>query len=331
MSDDSELLAALMAAALAPADGADLWPAFLDRLARLTQADSAWLLLAPQGAPERLWQAGAPWAGPAEAAGRMRAGRVYSQVDLPGSAPPPRPLRALRLPLAAGGAVTLALGRGGADFRALDGVRLSGLVPHLGPAMDGWLRLMHQQDRARIDRQMLADLGGGWMLLTPSGQVAELSPGLAARLEALAGIQLRADGWLACPDPGAMPALRQAVAAAQVPGAGPQWLALSQGPAVQMVVTSGPAGLVGRLRHALSARALPVGRLAGLLGISRSEARLAARLCDGQSLAEAAQDLGWTMETARSCSKRIFARTGSRGQPDLLRRMLESAIWLDQG
>lgn len=327
MSDDDALLAALLAAALDPAPGGGLWPAFLALLMAQTRAAGARLEALPEGAPPCCWQAGIPWEGPGAGAGRMRPGRVYSQVDLPGGGAVGA-LRALRLALDPGGAVVLAIGREGADFRALDGMRLAHLAPHLGAAMAGWLRLEAGRFRAGLDRQVAGDLGGGWLRLAPSGQVTELAPGLAERLEAVAGIRLRADGWLACPDPGAMAALRQAAAAAQLPGAGPQRLDLSRAPLVQMVLSAGPGGLVGRLRHALCARALPPGRLAAVFGISRSEAQLAARLCDGFSLAEAAQDLGWTAETARSCSKRIFARTGTTGQPDLVRRVLESGIWL---
>ena len=83
-----------------------------------------------------------------------------------------------------------------------------------------------------------------------------------------------------------------------------------------------------RPRQAPRARDLPVGRIAAVFGLSRSEARLAALLCDGFSLAQAAAELGWTVETARSCSKQVFARMGVGGQTGVLRRMLASAVWI---
>jgi uncharacterized protein YcnI len=51
-------------------------------------------------------------------------------------------------------------------------------------------------------------------------------------------------------------------------------------------------------------------------------------LGDGFSLAQAAAELGWTVETARSCSKQVFARMGVGGQTGVLRRMLASAVWI---
>jgi hypothetical protein len=51
-------------------------------------------------------------------------------------------------------------------------------------------------------------------------------------------------------------------------------------------------------------------------------------LGDGFSLAQAAAELGWTVETARSCSKQVIARMGVSGQTGVLRRMLASAVWI---
>jgi DNA-binding CsgD family transcriptional regulator len=82
------------------------------------------------------------------------------------------------------------------------------------------------------------------------------------------------------------------------------------------------------VRHDLIARNLPLTRIMATFDLSRSEARLAATLCDGLSLSAAAQTLGWTTETARSNSKLLFARMGVNGQPGVVRAMQSSAIWL---
>lgn len=343
MSDESGILAALFAAALGvtggPAPQASaaaregLWHDFLSRLAAATQAESALLRLDGGGRPATGWQVGADWAGPGEAVvARMRSGRVYSQVDLPGAAPLDPPLRALRWRLGREAGVLLALRRRGEDFRAVDGLQLSNLIPYLGGVLGGWRQLEEERARARLDGQIAAALGGGWILFAPSGQVSAMAEGLEARLQALAGLGLRADGRLSLPEEAAQ-ALRLALAAvAQQPGTVRQ-VVLSAEPRVELRLglqaVGGEMVLTGRLRHALSARALPPDRLARAFGLSRSEARLAACLCDGLSLAGAAQDLGWTLETARSTSKQIYARMEVSGQPGLLRRLLASGVWLD--
>ncbi|AWI86734.1 hypothetical protein CEW88_23510 (plasmid) [Alloyangia pacifica] len=352
MSGETEILAALFAASMGTS-GAEageseegLWQHFLARLAAATQAESALLRLFWPGSPVSGWHIGPAWEGPPESVvERMRSGRVYSQVDLPepGAGEPAGqgealPLRALRWRLGRGGAggsggtpgarVLLALRRRGEDFRAVDGLQLANLTPYLGLAMGGWRQLQQARARAALDRGLAGDLGAGWLLFSPAGQVTALAEGLTERLEAM-GLPLRADGRLPLPEPEAA-ALRLALAKAAEGAALP--VLLSRTPRVELMLgREAPAGeplLVGRVRHALSARALPLAQLCAAFGLSRSEARLAACLCDGLSLSEAAQELGWTLETARSCSKQIFARMGVSGQPGVVRRMLASAVWL---
>ena len=75
--------------------------------------------------------------------------------------------------------------------------------------------------------------------------------------------------------------------------------------------------------------ALPdAARIAAALGISRAEARLARALGEGASLNAAAARLGLSVETARNYSKRIYARSGLRGQAALVRYLWCSALLL---
>lgn len=62
--------------------------------------------------------------------------------------------------------------------------------------------------------------------------------------------------------------------------------------------------------------------IAATLGLSKREAALAALLADGHGLIEAGQKLGLSAETTRSYSKRIYAKTGAKGQADLVRLIL---------
>uniref|UniRef100_UPI003569C606 helix-turn-helix transcriptional regulator n=1 Tax=Puniceibacterium confluentis TaxID=1958944 RepID=UPI003569C606 len=260
---------------------------------------------------------------------RMRRDRVYSQVDLPGPAPPDQPLRALRCAVGPQDYAVVTLQRQAQDFRAADAAQLSRLAPYLGPAMASWQALEQDRARAALDRRLAADLGGFWLLLTASGRVSDMAPALRARLADIPALRLQPGGWLEFSDPATAQSFRQALAAAR---SGPCPIELSRAPPLQLVISAEPfAGqemLVGYLRQGPHARALPVERVAGHFGLSRSEARLALLLCDGFSLQEAAQELGWTRETARSCSKQIFARMGVSGQPGVLRRVLGSAVWL---
>ncbi len=128
--------------------------------------------------------------------------------------------------------------------------------------------------------------------------------------------------------------LRAAIEAA-LAGGDPAPVALDARPALSLDRWPADDGPEGRARGPDPRRRRPpdldTRRLAAALGLSRSEARLAARLCDGETLTEAAEALDWTLETARSCSKQVFARSGARGQTDLVRRVLGGALWLMPG
>ncbi len=65
-----------------------------------------------------------------------------------------------------------------------------------------------------------------------------------------------------------------------------------------------------------------------LWSLTPAEARFAAAIADGKSLDEAASALSITIETARHYSKRLYAKTGARGLPDLVRLLLTSVASL---
>jgi DNA-binding CsgD family transcriptional regulator len=57
-------------------------------------------------------------------------------------------------------------------------------------------------------------------------------------------------------------------------------------------------------------------------GLTFAEASLAMRLVQGESIAEAAAALGITEHTARTHLKRVFAKTGTMRQAELVREVL---------
>lgn len=68
--------------------------------------------------------------------------------------------------------------------------------------------------------------------------------------------------------------------------------------------------------------------IATLFDLSPSEAKLAALLTQGLTLAEAAREAGLTESTVRSYSKRIFAKVGVNRQAELVRLILRSVAIL---
>ncbi|PLK27607.1 helix-turn-helix transcriptional regulator [Novosphingobium sp. TH158] len=67
-------------------------------------------------------------------------------------------------------------------------------------------------------------------------------------------------------------------------------------------------------------------QLASLFDLSNSESRLALALSRGRTLAEAAVELSLSIQTVRSYSKNIYAKTGAKGQADLVRIVMRSVL-----
>jgi DNA-binding CsgD family transcriptional regulator len=72
----------------------------------------------------------------------------------------------------------------------------------------------------------------------------------------------------------------------------------------------------------------PPESLRRLYGLTPAEARLACRLLAGETLHEAQDELGITMNTARTHLKRIFSKTGAQRQSELIQTLLRSPAQL---
>lgn len=108
----------------------------------------------------------------------------------------------------------------------------------------------------------------------------------------------------------------------------PLAFSLSQG---EMLLTqieheNAPA-ILGQLRITPKGALISAKVFAHHFGVSTSEARLAILICDGHNLKDAAAMLGWTEESARTCSRKLMARLGVNRQPELIQRILNSSLW----
>jgi DNA-binding CsgD family transcriptional regulator len=67
-------------------------------------------------------------------------------------------------------------------------------------------------------------------------------------------------------------------------------------------------------------------QISDLFGSSQSEAKLALALSREKNLGKAAGELGLSLETVRTYSKKLYAKTGARGLPDLGRILMRSIL-----
>lgn len=276
--------------------GTPPWATFLARLRRRLRADRALMIADAEGAVQRSWQAGQPGADaraihhlPETLPARLRPGRVYALADLD---PAPDPAiadgRFARVVEPGGAGLCVALLRESGTFSSGDGALLAALVPHLAIALANLAVLERSRQCAAIADGLLRRAGIAW-----SGHEGAAVAGPAWR-----PVDDGLDGVLLLPPPASTSVLA---------------------PAPAGIVAWHEEASVGEARAAL---------LAARFGLTASEGRLALALAGGQGLSAAAAAHGLTIETARNYSKRIYAKTGARGQADLVRRILESIVWL---
>lgn len=350
-TDDTTLQLALHAAAIG--DMGTSWTDALDALARRLRA-SCIVLAVDDGAELTCLNCGAHAALLTPQHRHLQSGlralrfdRVYAGLELDAAlraalgAGRDVSIRLLQVALAPGQgrAALIAAREGEASFRAADSACLSMLAPHLAQAASSWLRLCAERRRARLWSGIARAFGAGWLLLDAQARVLDHDAQAARILESRPTPgPLQCGSRLKLPHPATERMLSQALAMRRAaPTERYDIVRLVDGPPLDLLLGPVPVALeqdcpgsavaLGLLRGDNDQAPSPH-LLARALGISPSEARLALALAQGMSLAEAATALGLTIETARSYTRRIYARTGLGGQGALVAAVLGSVAWM---
>lgn len=332
-SDEIDLLTALHEGL----HEAPRWHTFLARLKRRTRADYAGLIIGQRGVRinrAMQWFAGRDLRAQAQQLAsaaaldptpylRLRPGRVYTATEMLDPQDPNHqrlqqeylePLgvrygRFMRVNAPGGGNAWLVVTCATHEFIGADSALLSSIAPHLSIA----LRTLGELERARFHAAVaddaLARAGIGWTAV--DREVHALDGGGAPHRPVVGPRALAA---LTEGEPHSGPDAALAVIAARVPN-------------LPLAATAVPATiLLSRRSPALGPRTADT--LARMFALSRNEALLAVRLAQGERLADAGTALGLTIETSRNYSKQLFAKTGTRGQADLVRLVLTSVASL---
>lgn len=233
-------------------------------------------------------------------------------------------VRAMRVPFATGFEGLVLLEHGSEDFTAAAGALLSSLAPHLAAALDLARDFDELRARSSMAEQALASLGVSQALLDGTGRVVVADDGRLGPFRAQAGAALPRTGP-------AGQRLGEALDRIGAGATGPEIVPDEAWPERTLLVRPAPPsgailpvpGATVALTRATPADDAPlVALLEQLHHLSRREAELALALCRGLELVPAGLDLGLTPETTRNYSKRIYAKTGTRGQADLVRLVL---------
>ncbi|MFV0645363.1 MAG: helix-turn-helix transcriptional regulator, partial [Sphingomonadaceae bacterium] len=219
------------------------------------------------------------------------------------------------------------------EFEAADSALLSNLVPHIASAMMQFARIENLRMKLAMAESALSRIGVSQCALDKNGSVVVTGDDTNSHLSLTDGERLH------------IPASLQQILTqfcAQSDDANDEADTL---PLLLQDKPEQPPVLVRRvladstlLPNGVCAIALcrdDTDRQAGksgaiiaqaLYGISSREAALAEAICLGDSIVEGGRKIGLTPETARNYSKRIYAKTGAKGQADLVRKLLGSVF-----
>ena len=282
--------------------------------------------------------------------GTLRPERVYAldeliDYDTPGRAAEQRAAldgmgmrygRWLRVTARGAADAWLVLAREREDFTASAVATLTAIAPHLAAALRTLVALSEQRLQTAMAQAALARLGAGQLAFDATGRVMaadplaeqalafapEPEPAPGRRLQLLPEVRRTVDAacaTLAAAAPGATETVLLDAGAAL-------WLLLRKADLALAPPHAAPAA-IGTLRLARREDARSAARaMARVYGLSSREAALAHGLTMGETILEAGQRLHLTPETARNYSKRIYARTGTRGQADLVRLLLTGLV-----
>ena len=233
----------------------------------------------------------------------------------------------------------LTLGRSRGDFTKSASQLLTQIAPHLSTAVRTLSELERTRIRADIAQDAFQRLNFGWLTMDAKGHVVEIDP-VAERL--FRGTPRLRDCARGQGFPrglsGQSHDLRDRLANfASSPASRPRamhlidepWLDMLLVPIPYRTISGGRTPIcVGYVHGVFTASEDRSEQLRHLFGLTGSEARLAIALSQGKTIAEAAAETSLTIETARNYSKRIYAKTGTRGHADLVRILLASVVAL---
>jgi DNA-binding CsgD family transcriptional regulator len=96
---------------------------------------------------------------------------------------------------------------------------------------------------------------------------------------------------------------------------------MESGPWPSIVGAAGPAPVLVFLNDPYVVDRTLATLFQGMFDLTPTEARLCSALARGLTLSDAATELGSTIGTVRSHLQRLFRKTGTNRQPELLRRL----------
>ncbi|MDE0948126.1 MAG: helix-turn-helix transcriptional regulator, partial [Sphingobium sp.] len=225
---------------------------------------------------------------------------------------------------------------GGRSIGPAVGALLTGLAAHLRIALRAFVALERERLRSTLTSEAFGRLNFGWLTLDARCRIIDMTAHVDQLFQRTSLLRRGRYDRLTPESPGLDRELTALIKNFAVdPDARPRALNLSRDPWMDMLVAPmrGRSVAAGSTPVAIAylsgdrwSQADRCDQLVDLFGLLPSEARLAWVIAQGIPIKDAAQTLGLTVETARNYSKRIYAKTGARGQAELVRIVLTSVL-----
>lgn len=245
-------------------------------------------------------------------------------------------MRMMRVVEAGGVSGWLTVSRNSGEFASQHDRLIAALAPYLRAALRGYVVLERERMSASVANEAIRRMSFGWITLDTHARILDTDALGGALLGSSAMLAKGRGARLTARDPDVAREIGEAVdGLLRNPASRPRAIVLSRDPWLDMLLvasnmrmgTTRPAPAVVAYVHADEwTSADRCEQLGQLFDLAPSEARLALALSRGMTIAEAAADLGLTVESARTYSKRIYAKTGARGQADLVRFVHRSVL-----
>ncbi len=225
---------------------------------------------------------------------------------------------------------------GGREIGTAVGSLLTALVPHLRIALRSFVAFERERFRSSVTSEAFGRLNFGWLTLDARCRIIDMTPHVEQLFQRNTVLRRGRYDRLTP----ASPALDRELTAlvkryAEDGDSRPKAINLSRDPWMDMLIapihsqsvsSSSKPVAIAYLSGDRWSQADRCEQLTDLFGLLPSEARLAWAIAGGLSIQEAARELGITVETARNYSKKVYSKTGSRGQAELVRNILTSVL-----
>lgn len=245
-------------------------------------------------------------------------------------------LRMMRVVEASGVSAWLSLSRRTREFDAENDALIAALAPYLRAALKSYVMLERERMTSSVANEAVRRMNFGWLTLDAEGRILDADAH---------GENMLAESKVLMRGRGAKLAARNAAVGRDIAAAvkslvadrhsRPRAIVLSREPWLDMLLvkvnivvgaTRPAPTLVAYIHSDQWSSADRCEQLRQLFDLTPRQAGLALALSRGMTIAEAANELGLSVESARTYSKRIYLKTGARGQADLVRFIHRSVL-----